>query len=101
MLEFSKIISVIDFTIIIAYFIFVILLRLYFKKTQKSEESYFLAGRKLLWPVIGLSIFASNISSISLVGLAESGYQSGFAVFSYEWMASLILVIFAIFFIPK
>lgn len=89
-----------DLLIIACYFVFVVWLGIYFKKNQSSQEDYFLAGRRLLWPVIGLSLFASNMSSISLVGLAEAGFTNGFAVYSYEWMASLVLIIFAIFFLP-
>ncbi len=96
----NELLSTIDIVIIAIYFVFVILLGVYFKKSQSSEESYFLAGRSLLWPIIGLSLFASNMSSISLVGLAESGFSDGFAVFSYEWMAGVVLVIFAVFFLP-
>lgn len=92
--------ALIDYLAIGAYFVFVIGLGFYFQKKQNSEEEYFLAGRSLLWPVIGLSLFASNMGSISLVGLAESGYRAGFAVFSYEWMAAVVLVIFAVFFLP-
>lgn len=92
--------ALIDYLAIGAYFAFVIALGFYFQKRQNSEEEYFLAGRSLLWPVIGLSLFASNMGSISLVGLAESGYRAGFAVFSYEWMAAVVLVIFAVFFLP-
>ena len=93
-------ISTLDYSIIGLYFVFVIFLGVYFKNKDKSEEDYFLAGRSLVWYVIGFSLFASNMSSISLVGLAESGYTSGFAVFSYEWMASLVLILFAVFFLP-
>jgi SSS family solute:Na+ symporter len=78
----------------------VIALGFYFQNKQDSEEDYFLAGRSLLWPVIGFSLFASNMGSISLIGLAESGFRAGFAVFSYEWMAAVVLVLFAVFFLP-
>jgi len=90
----------IDYLIIAIYFGFVIGLGIYFSTKQKTEADYFLAGRSLLWPIIGFSLFASNMSSISLVGLAESGFKSGFSVFSYEWMASIVLIIFAVFFLP-
>lgn len=93
-------ISQLDYIIIGLYFVFVIGLGFYFKGKNKSNEDYFLAGRSLIWYVIGFSLFASNMSSISLIGLAESGYKTGFAVFSYEWMASIVLIIFAVFFLP-
>lgn len=90
----------IDIILIVGYFIFVVFLGWYFKGNSSDEKSFFLAGNKLLWPVIGFSLFASNIGTSTLIGLAESGYSTGFAVFSYEWMASIVLVIFAVFFLP-
>ena len=89
-----------DLSIIIVYLIFVVLLGFYFGKKHKDAEDYFLAGRTLTWPLIGFSLFASNMSSNSLVGLAGAGYNDGFSVYTYEWMAVVILVIFAIFFLP-
>ena len=92
--------STVDVVIVIGYLIFVILLGLYFGSKHKDAEDYFLAGRSLTWPIIGFSLFASNMSSNSLVGLTGAGYNDGFSVFSYEWMAILVLIIFAIFFLP-
>jgi SSS family solute:Na+ symporter len=93
-------ITLIDYVIIAAYLVFVVWLGYFFKSRVESEEDYFLAGRSLRWPIIGFSLFASNMGSISLVGLAESGYMTGFANFSYEWMAVVVLIIFAVFFLP-
>ena len=47
------------------------------KKDKTSAEDYFLAGRHLGWFVVGASIFASNIGSEHLVGLAGSGATDG------------------------
>lgn len=89
-----------DISIIIGYLIFVVLLGLYFGSKHKDAEDYFLAGRSLTWPLIGFSLFASNMSSNSLVGLTGAGFKDGFSVFSYEWMAVLVLIIFAVFLLP-
>ncbi len=66
----------------------------------KSAADYFLAGRGMIWPFVGISLFASNISSTTLIGLAGDAYASGISVFNYEWMASVVLVFFAIFILP-
>ncbi len=100
LLDASFNLSNVDLSIIIFYLIFVVLLGLYFGKKHENAEDYFLAGRSLTWPLIGFSLFASNMSSNSLVGLAGSGYYDGFSVYSYEWMAVIILIIFAVFFLP-
>jgi len=93
-------ISIIDWIIILIYFAFIIWRGIGYAKEHENAEDYFLAGRSLTWPIIGLSLYASNISSSSLIGMAASGYETGFSVFSYEWMAAVVLIIFAIFFLP-
>jgi SSS family solute:Na+ symporter len=67
---------------------------------KESGEDYFLAGRKLRWPLIGFSLFASNMSGSSFIGLAGEGYARGVAVFNYEWVAVVILVFFSFFILP-
>ena len=52
------------------------------------------------WPVIGFSLFATNMLGASFVGLAGAGYNSGISVYSHEWMAAIILVIFIFFILP-
>ena len=69
-------------------------------RKTRSGEDLFLAGRRLGWIPIGFSLFASNISSTTLVGLSGAAYTWGIAVSNYEWMAAFVLVFFAIFFIP-
>ena len=92
--------ATLDICIIFIYLAGVLYLGFYFGKKHKDAEDYFLAGRSLTWPIIGFSLFASNMSSNSLVGLAGAGYKDGFAVYSYEWMAVVILILFAVFFLP-
>jgi len=62
-------------------------------KRKDTAEDYFLAGRNLGWFVIGASIFASNIGSEHLVGLAGSGCTSGVAMAHYELHAWCVLVL--------
>jgi SSS family solute:Na+ symporter len=66
----------------------------------KTPEDLFLAGRGLGFGVIGLSLFASNISSTTLIGLSGAAYTSGIAVANYEWMAAVVMVFAAMFLIP-
>ena len=60
---------------------------------KDTAEDYFLAGRGLGWFVVGASIFASNIGSEHLVGLAGSGATSGVALAHYELHAWCLLVL--------
>ena len=61
---------------------------------------YFLAGNTLAWPVIGLAMFAANISTVHLVSLAQSAYTSGLLYGNYEWMAGFTLILLSLFFVP-
>ena len=63
------------------------------KKDKNSADDYFLAGRHLSWFIIGSSIFASNIGSEHLVGLAGSGATDGVALAHYELHAWCLLVL--------
>ncbi len=70
------------------------------RKKSASAEDYFLAGRSLKWPVIGAALFASNISTVHLVGLAASGYGDGLVWGNFEWMAVLTLIALGLIFAP-
>jgi SSS family solute:Na+ symporter len=63
------------------------------RKRQDTAADYFLAGRNLPWWIIGASIFASNIGSEHIVGLAGSGAQDGVALAHYELHAWCLLVL--------
>jgi len=98
--DFNVNLHPIDLSILVFYFLFVIGLGLYLGRKYKNAEDYFLAGRSITWSFIGLSLFASNISSTTLIGLAGEAYSTGISVFNYEWMAAVVLVFFAIFLLP-
>ncbi len=89
----------IDFAIMGIYLIGIVIYGI-MKGKQKSSEDYFLGGRSLTWPVVGISLFAANISSSTLIGLAGSAYLLDMTVYNYEWYAVVVLVFFAIFFLP-
>ena len=89
----------IDIVVMLLYALGIIGYGLYSAKAKSSEE-YFLAGRDMTWPIVGISLFAANISSSTLVGLAGDAFMTRTHVFNYEWLASVVLVFFAIFFLP-
>jgi SSS family solute:Na+ symporter len=88
-----------DIGIMIAYAVFIILYGLYNAKA-KSSEDYFLAGRGMTWPIVGIALFSANISSSTLIGLAGDAYKTNIHVYNYEWFAVVVLIFFAIFFLP-
>ena len=94
----------IDWILIAIYFIIVFLVAFWSSFTEKtrskSSSDYFLAGRNVGWFIIGASLFASNIGSEHLVGLAGTGAASGVAVGQFEILASLILLLLGWLFVP-
>lgn len=89
-----------DLLMVLVYLVFIVALGFYFAKRTKTTDDYFLAGRSLTWWLIGFSLFASNVSSSSLVGLSSAAFSSGISVYNYEWMATLVLIVFLVFFLP-
>lgn len=86
--------ATLDWVVLSGYFI--ILLGIAFWVTrQKNDttEEYFLAGKNIGWFVIGASIFASNIGSEHVVGLAGSGAESGMPMAHYELHAWIVLLL--------
>ena len=95
--------GVIDVGVIVLYLVVVIGLGCLAglrRKKGADAESYFLAGGSLTWPVIGLALFSTNISTVHLVSLAQEGYKNGLAYGSFEWMAAFTLICLALFFAP-
>ncbi len=99
-------VSGLDWTIIALYLLAVVglgvtagFLR---RKGERGGEGghYFLAGNTLAWPVIGLAMFAANISTVHLVSLAETAYKFGLVFGNFEWMAGFTLVLLSLFFAP-
>jgi SSS family solute:Na+ symporter len=70
------------------------------RKGEETSADYFLAGRNVGWFVVGASLFASNIGSEHLIGLAGTGANSGVAVGQFELMASLVLLLLGWIFVP-
>lgn len=86
--------ATIDWIIILLYFLIIAGISYWAtKRKEDSAEDYFLAGRHLGWFIVGASIFASNIGSEHLVGLAGSGATDGVALAHYELHAWCLLVL--------
>ncbi len=91
----------IDIGILVVYLILSRIIPLILNpKVSDDSEGYFLGSRNFIWPLIGFSLFASNMSGSHFVGLAAAGYSQGIAVFNYEWMAIVVLVVFMFFILP-
>jgi SSS family solute:Na+ symporter len=94
--------SLLDVIIFLAFFGVVVGVSMYKSRKEETSEDFFLASRGLLWPFVGLSLIAANISTEHFVGMAGQGAGiAGLAIASYEWIAAITLVFVAIFFLPK
>jgi len=94
-------VSSLDLAIVVAYLAGILTIGLLSTRTGKVTGSvFFLAGRSMRWWIVGAALFASNISTIHLVGLAASGYNEGLVWGNFEWMAGFTLVLLGLVFSP-
>ncbi|MGB1448821.1 MAG: sodium:solute symporter [Flavobacteriaceae bacterium] len=96
----EEVISSLDVGVIALYFLVVLSLGFWVARRTKSSEDLFLGGRTLTWGFIGLSLFASNISSTTIIGLTGAAYSSGIVQSVYEWVSGIPLIIAAFIFVP-
>lgn len=93
-----------DYFIFVAYAILILGVGLWVSRDkkghQKNAEDYFLASKSLPWWAIGASLIAANISAEQFIGMSGSGFASGLAIASYEWMAAITLIIVGKYFLP-
>jgi len=90
-----------DLGIIIGYILAILLLGVFSsRRTKVTGQIFFLAGRSLPWGVVGAALFASNISTIHLVGLTASGFNEGLVWGNFEWMAAFTLILLSLIFAP-
>jgi len=91
----------IDLTIVIAYLLGITAIGVVVGRRQtESSTGYFLASRSLSWTTVGLALFATNISTVHLIGLASSGFSDGMVVGNFEWMAPFLLILLGLVFAP-
>jgi len=96
--------EILDYIIFIVYALLILGVGLWVSRDkkghQKNAEDYFLASKSLPWWAIGASLIAANISAEQFIGMSGSGFASGLAIASYEWMAALTLLIVGKYFLP-
>ena len=91
----------IDGVVIVTYLLGITAIGLWTARRQTATSAgYFLAGRSLRWGTVGLALFATNISTIHLIGLASSGFSEGLVVGNFEWLAAFLLILLGLVFAP-
>ena len=90
----TSVLETLDWIVLGIYFLALISVAVWVVlQKNKNTEDYFLAGRNVGWFVIGASIFASNIGSEHVVGLAGTGFESGTPMAHYELHAWIVLLL--------
>ncbi len=90
----STSLETLDWVVLSIYFLALLVIAIWvIRQDNKNTEDYFLAGRNVGWFVIGASIFASNIGSEHVVGLAGTGAESGMPMAHYELHAWIVLLL--------
>lgn len=96
--------ELLDYVIFVGYAILILGIGLWVSRDkkghQKTAEDYFLASKSLPWWAIGASLIAANISAEQFIGMSGSGFASGLAIASYEWMGAITLIIVGKYFLP-
>lgn len=95
--------EIIDVAVIAIYFVCLFLIAIFVARKSGSKQDskgYFLGGKDMGWFVIGASLFASNIGSEHLIGLAGTAANSGVAVAQFELLAGVILLLLGWVFVP-
>ena len=82
-----------DWLVIAGYFAILAIVVWWSSKRQNTTEDYFLAGRNIGWFAVGASLFASNIGSEHIVGLAGQGTTSGMAMAHWELHAWIMVML--------
>ena len=91
----------IDITIVLLYLVGLLIMGLVLGRKQKTDRDYFLGGRKLKWPMVGISMVVSDIGALELVGVAGSAYVMGLSIANFDWIGCVPAMIVAAFiFIP-
>lgn len=86
-----------DWVVVATYFLLIVAIVWRSSRHQNTSADYFLAGRHVSWFAVGCSLFASNIGSEHIVGLAGSGASNGMAQAHWELHAWIIMLLAWIF----
>lgn len=84
----------IDWIIILIYFVFVLGIGWYLKRFTKSEEDFFLAGRKNSSWVAGLAFLSANLGALELLGMTGNTFKYGMYVAHFYWIGAIPAMVF-------
>jgi SSS family solute:Na+ symporter len=86
--------SIVDWLILVIYFGFILGLGYYLKRFTKSQEDYFLAGRKNSAWVAGIAFLSANLGALELLGMTGNTYKYGMYVAHFYWVGAIPAMLF-------
>ena len=90
----------IDWTIIAGYLVWIVWDGLRLTKNSHKLEGYFLASRSLPWWAVGLSVMATQLSAITMIGTTGQGYMDGMRFLQYYYALPLAMIILSVTLVP-
>ncbi|HUS10488.1 MAG TPA: hypothetical protein VMZ30_08490 [Pyrinomonadaceae bacterium] len=91
---------VIDWTIVVLYILWLVWDGVKRTKLERTAESYFLANRSLPWWAVGLSVMATQLSAITLIGTTGQGYSDGMRFIQFYYGLPLAMIILSLTLVP-
>ena len=92
--------SAIDWTIIGVYLVWIVWDGIRLSKNTEKLEGYFLASRSLPWWAVGLSVMATQLSAITMIGTTGQGYAVGMGLLQQYYALPIAMIIIAVTFVP-
>lgn len=93
--------TVLDWAILIAYFVILLSIGLWASRRRKSSSTLFLADRSLRWYHIGFSMWGTNVGPSMLIASASAGFTTGVVSGNYAWYAFVFIALLAFVFAPR
>ena len=90
----------IDWTILVAYLVWIVVDGIRLTKRSKELEGYLLASRSIPWWAVGLSVMATQLSAITMIGTTGQGYAEGMRFIQYYYALPLAMLILSVTFVP-
>ena len=92
--------SIIDYITLVSYFCVLVVMGLYFARQGSSTEDFFLAGRRMPWWATGLSIFGTQLSSISFMAVPAKVYSTDWVYFLLQMTIIMVAFPVVFFYLP-
>ena len=90
----------IDWTLLIAYLLWMVVDGIRMTKKSDKLEGYFLASRSIPWWAVGLSVMATQLSAITMIGTTGQGYVDGMRFIQFYYALPIAMLILSVTFVP-